>query len=80
MGEAQGAACRSEIRARLEASGILGVGHRGRRSFSLRPLLVGPVLGDGMGREIVRHFLASMTYRLGIIWESLLARRRRRAS
>ncbi len=56
MGEAQGAACRSEIRVRLEASGILGVGHRGRRSVSLRPLLVGPVLGDGMGREIVRHY------------------------
>jgi hypothetical protein len=53
MGRAQGLACRSEIRARVDA---LGARPRGRRPWSLRPLVAGGVLGDGMGREIFRHY------------------------
>ena len=53
MGQAQGIACRSEIRARVDA---LGSAHRGRRPWSLRPLVVGPVLGGGMAREVFRHY------------------------
>jgi len=53
MGQAQGSACNSEIRARVDA---LESAHRGRRPWSLRPLLVGPVLGSGMAREIFRHY------------------------
>lgn len=53
MGQAQGRTFRSQIRARVSA---LGIAHRGRRPFGLRPLVAGPVLGTGMGREIVRHF------------------------
>ena len=56
MGRAQGAVCRSEIRAQLDALSISGAGYRGRRPFSLRPLVSGRVLGGGMGREIVRHY------------------------
>ena len=53
MGRAQGTACCSEIGARLEASGIV---RRGRRPWSLRPLLAGRVLGNGVGREVFRHY------------------------
>lgn len=53
MGRAQGMACRSEIGTRLEASGIR---QRGRRAWSLRPLLAGHVLGEGVGREVFRHY------------------------
>ena len=53
MGQAQGVACRSEICARVDA---LGTAHRGRRPWSLRPLVAGPVLGGGMAREVFRHY------------------------
>ncbi len=53
MGRGQGGACRDAIRERLARAGIQ---HRGRARASLRPFLVGPVLGAGMAREIVRHF------------------------
>lgn len=53
MGFAQGRAVRDEIRAALGAAGAT---RRGRMPLSLRPLVSGPVLGAGMGRELVRHY------------------------
>lgn len=53
MGRAQGDACRDAIREELERAHIA---RRGRRPASLLPFLAGPVLGRGMGREIVRHY------------------------
>jgi hypothetical protein len=53
MGEAQGQACADEVRSWLRAQGLPV--ERSRR-FSLRAYTSGPVLGAGVGREIVRHF------------------------
>jgi hypothetical protein len=53
MGSAQGRACRDAIRAAVSAA---SVARRGRLPTSLLPFAAGPVLGKGMGREIVRHY------------------------
>jgi hypothetical protein len=53
MGRAQGEACRDEVRRALFDA---GVAQRGRLPASLLPFIEGPVLGKGMGREIVRHY------------------------
>ena len=52
MGQCQGLAYKSEIRDRIRRNG----GKLGRsRVPSLRALTTGPRLGEGPGREIVRH-------------------------
>jgi hypothetical protein len=53
MGRAQGRACRDVVRVALRDA---GEARRGRLATSLLPFVTGPVLGSGMGREIVRHY------------------------
>lgn len=53
MGFAQGRALREEVHAAVRAAAAV---RRGRMPLSLRPLVSGPVLGAGMGRELVRHY------------------------
>jgi len=53
MGLAQGRANAAEIRRHLEQA---GVARRGRRLAGLRAFASGGVLGQGMAREIVRHY------------------------
>jgi hypothetical protein len=53
MGFSQGRSCCQAVRARVAHSGIAA---RRRARLALSPLTSGPVLGRGMGREIIRHY------------------------
>jgi hypothetical protein len=53
MGLQQGRALRASIRDRLAEAGVVPPR---RAAYGLPPFVSGPVLGAGMGREIVRHY------------------------
>jgi hypothetical protein len=53
MGEAQGRACAAAVQAALREQGLPAAR---AHPLSLRAYTSGPVLGAGVGREIVRHF------------------------
>ncbi len=53
MGQGQGEACRAAVRERVLRAGLPSVRSR---IASLYPYAAGPVRGQGVGREIIRHY------------------------